>query len=85
MERFLSIIRGWLMYAIGAIAAYGHELTGIILLFLFFFALDFFTGFFASLRQGLGFRSSKARWSFAKSLCYFGTFATIAFMGLALN
>ncbi|MDR1455598.1 MAG: phage holin family protein [Tannerella sp.] len=85
MGKFLSVIRGWLIYATGAIAAYGHELTGIVLLFLFFFVLDFFTGFFASLRQGKGFRSSKARWSFVKSSCYFGTFATIAFMGLALN
>jgi hypothetical protein len=85
MERVLSVIRGWTIYATGAIVAYGQELTGIMLLFLFFFVPDFFTGFFASLKQGKGFRSSKARWSFVKSLCYFGTFATITFMGVALN
>lgn len=85
MEKIWPVIYSWLIYVGGAIIAYNHELIGIGVLFIFFFVSDFFTGFFASLKQGKGFQSSKARWSFAKAFCYFGTFAVIVFLGITLK
>lgn len=89
MENFLSklfsLLFSWTVYVIGAILSYNFELIGISFLFIFFFIIDFITGFLASLKQGKGFQSSKARWSFAKAFCYFGTFAVIVFLGLTLK
>ncbi|MDR2147715.1 MAG: phage holin family protein [Tannerella sp.] len=85
MERIWNILSSWLIYAAGAVLAYNHELVGIGVLFLFFFVSDFFTGLFASLKQGKGFQSSKARWSFAKAFSYLGTFAVIVFLGTTLK
>lgn len=84
-DKVLPIIYSWLIYLVGAILAYSHELLGVAILFVFFFLSDFVTGFLASLKQGKGFQSSKARWSFAKSFCYLGTFAVIVFLGITLK
>ncbi len=85
MERILPIFSSWLLYVLGVIAAYNHQLMGVGILFIFFFVADFFTGFLASMKQGKRFQSSKARWSFAKSLCYLGSFAAIVFIGACLD
>ncbi|GBU07954.1 hypothetical protein AwDysgo_12850 [Bacteroidales bacterium] len=84
-DKILPIVYSWLIYIIGAVLAYSHELLGIAVLFIFFFISDFITGFLASMKQGKGFQSSKARWGFAKAFCYLGTFAVIVLLGLSLK
>lgn len=75
----------WLLFAIGSLASYSNDLIGIFMLFFFFFISDFVTGILSSHRQGKKFCSSKARWSFAKMLSYFGTFLVIIFIGICVN
>ncbi|MFV0397935.1 MAG: phage holin family protein [Bacteroidales bacterium] len=85
MEKFWTGVNTWMIYMGGAVLAYNNELIGIFILFAFFFITDFISGFLASVKMGHGFKSSKARWSFAKSFCYFGSFSVIVFMGIALR
>lgn len=54
--------------------AYFEPIKGAINIYLISFSIDFITGILASFRKGERFKSSKARWSFAKLLCYTGSF-----------
>lgn len=85
LEKIAHLFISWALFAFGAIACYSNELIGIFALFFFFFLFDFVTGLIASWRKGEKFTSAKARWSFAKSFCYLGTFAVLIFIGVAIN
>lgn len=85
MEKLLHILVSWLAFAIGALSAYTHNLIGIFLLFFVLFLSDFITGIIASFKKGHSFSSSRARWSFAKTFCYLGTFSIIIFIGICVN
>jgi len=85
MEKLLHIIVSWLAFAIGALSVYTQNLIGIFILFFVFFLSDFITGLIASFKKGHSFYSSRARWAFAKSLCYLGSFAIIILIGVAID
>ena len=85
LNKIAHYLISWSLFAVGALVSYANELIGIFTLFCFFFLLDFFTGLFASWRTGQKFTSAKARWSFAKSFCYLGTFAVLIFIGITIN
>ena len=75
----------WLMFSSGATAVYMNEFIGIFVLFAALFVTDFITGCVASFRAGDKIESYKLRWSFVKTLCYFGTFAFTLLAGVCVN
>jgi hypothetical protein len=85
LAKIANLFFSWLLFSLGAIEAYANNLVGIFTLFFFFFLADFVTGLLASWRKGEKFTSAKARWSFAKSFCYLGSFAVIIFIGVSIN
>ncbi len=85
LQKLMHAFITWVIFAVGALAAYQNELIGLFTLFFFFFLADFITGIVSSWKKGEKFTSSRARWSFAKTFCYIGTFVVIIIIGLCIN
>lgn len=85
MDNITTHISRYLLFAIGLISTYINEFIGVSILFLLVFVVDFVTGTLASFRSGHKIESNRLRWSFAKTVCYLGTFAFTLICGVCLN
>lgn len=82
---FMSWIFKFVVVLTCAVVAYFEPIRGAVNIFICAFVADFVTGLLASFKLGERFKSSKARWSFAKLLCYTGSFMFLLVIGKNLQ
>ncbi len=85
MDNITTYITRYTLFAIGLISTYINEFIGVSILFIIVFVIDFVTGTLASFRSGHKIESNRLRWSFAKTVCYLGTFAFTLLCGVFLD